>query len=79
MNFKSNVTLCYSNLTQTAYWFYINQLPTFYAKCFLLFTNIGILGSPTLTALHTCYMHYSGAHQKSRLKVKAIKLATEKL
>lgn len=27
MNFNFNTALCYSTLTETAYWFHINQLP----------------------------------------------------
>lgn len=34
MNFNSNIALCYSNLTKTTDWFYINLFPTVQCKAF---------------------------------------------
>lgn len=68
MNFNSNITLCDSNLTQTIYSFYINQFPIVQCKAFSAVYKYRNTGLTTLTALHMCYMHYSCAHQKPRLK-----------
>lgn len=34
MNFNFNTALCYSTLTEAAYWFHINQLPIIQCKAF---------------------------------------------
>lgn len=34
MNFNFNTALCYSTLTETAYWFHINQLPVVHCEAF---------------------------------------------
>lgn len=80
MNFNSNTALCYSNLTKTADWFYINLFPSDQCKAFSAVYSYRNAAHTYSKQPLTCTACTVSVHTKKLdgNKEKTIKLATKK-